>query len=217
MMSPVKPPTRRYHSPIRIEQAQETRRRILSAALRLFLERGYAGTTVSAVAAAADVSAETIYATLGGKRGLLEGVIDSAIAGTDADVPRDDPTWWHGVERLTDPRQRLRRMVEHTCLTTARTSAIHAVIRGAADKEPFAVDLRQRLFQDRLAAQTDRIRRFIAADLRRGLTVTMAGQTYSTLTGPELHALHTVDLGWTTDQHRTWLTRLLDTELLGPR
>jgi AcrR family transcriptional regulator len=216
MMAPVKPGTRRYHSPIRVEQAQETRRRIVAAALGLLLERGYAGTTVAAVAAAADVSAETIYTTLGGKRGLLEAVIETAIVGIDTEVPRDDPAWWDGVERLKDPRQRLRRMIEHTCLITARTSPIHAVIRGAADKEPFAVDLRKRLFRERLALQTGRIRRYLRADLRRGLSVTEAGQSYSTLTGPELYFLHTVDLGWTTEQHRKWLTRLLEAELLGP-
>src|SRR5262249_39925832 len=146
MMAGVKPRTRRYHSPIRAEQAQETQRRILGAALRLLLERGYARTTVAAVAAAANVSTETIYATLGGKRGLLEAVIHDAILGAEAAVPRDGPNWWKEVERLPDARRRLRRMVEHTCLITARTSPIHAIIRGAADKEPFAGALRKRLF-----------------------------------------------------------------------
>jgi AcrR family transcriptional regulator len=216
MVAAVKPPSRRYHSPVRVEQAQVTRGRVLDAAHRLFLERGYAGATVAAVADAADVSAETVYATFGGKRGLLEGVIQHAIAGVDAAVPRDDPTWWNEVQRLPDPRQRLRRMIEHTCLTTARTTAIHAIIRGAADKEPFAVALRAQLFQERLSAQTQRIRRFLKADLRPGISVIEAGQTYSTLTGPELYHLHTADLGWTSRQHQAWLTRLLESELLGP-
>jgi len=216
MTARVKPSTRRYHSPIRVEQAQATRRRVLEAAQGLFLERGYAGTTVAAVAAAADVSAETIYTSFGGKRGLLEGVIHTAVAGVGAMVSRDDPTWWAEVAKLEDARQRLRRMVEHTCLTVARTSAIHAIIRGAADKEPFAVELRTQLFQERLKAQTERIRRFLRNDLRPGLSVTEAGQTYSTLTGPEIYHLQTIDLGWTPKQHQAWLTRLLEAELLGP-
>jgi AcrR family transcriptional regulator len=216
MKAGVKPSTRRYHSPVRVEQAQVTRNRVLQAAQRLFVERGYAGTTVAAVAAAAEVSAETVYATFSGKRGLLEGVIQDAIAGVDAAVPRDDPGWWERVQGLSDPRLRLRKMVEHTCLTTARTSAIHAIIRGAADKEPFAVALRAQLFQERLSAQTQRIHRFLKADLRPGLSVSEAGQTYSTLTGPELYHLHTVDLGWKPPRHQAWLTRLLESELLGP-
>lgn len=61
------------------EQAQDTRQRILDAAAGLFVANGYTGTTVIAVAAEAGVVPATIYGTLGGKRGLLEGVIDMTI------------------------------------------------------------------------------------------------------------------------------------------
>ena len=39
---------RRYHSPLRADQAQQTRRKVLESARRLFVARGYAGTTVAA-------------------------------------------------------------------------------------------------------------------------------------------------------------------------
>src|SRR5262245_49802542 len=45
--------SRGYHSPLRAEQADQTRKRVLTAARRLFLERGYAGTKVQDVASAA--------------------------------------------------------------------------------------------------------------------------------------------------------------------
>ena len=60
---------RRYRSPLRAEQATATRRRTLVAARELFLANGYGGTTVAAIAEAAGVSADTIYVSLGGKRG----------------------------------------------------------------------------------------------------------------------------------------------------
>ncbi len=41
---------RRYDSRRRQEQARENRRGVLEAARRMFLERGYAATTVSAIA-----------------------------------------------------------------------------------------------------------------------------------------------------------------------
>jgi hypothetical protein len=97
------------------------------------------------------------------------------------------------------------------------TRPLHAVIRGAADKEPFAAVLRRRLLHDRLDAQTERIRNYLGDDLRRGLSVDLAGQRYCALASPELYYLLTVELGWTTDQHRSWLTDLLKTELLAPR
>jgi AcrR family transcriptional regulator len=208
------PGRRKYHSPLRADQARQTRARISDAALRLFAERGYAATTIAAVAAEADVSQESVYLSFRDKRGLLEGVIGRAI------VPEDDPgaqeaEWRRAIVELPDAAERLSRMVAYSCETLARTRQIHAVIRGAADKEPFAFELRRRLLQERLSNQTGRIRHSLRDDLRPGLSVRAAGERYCALASPELYYLLTVDLGWAPEEHRLWLTQLLEAELLG--
>jgi AcrR family transcriptional regulator len=212
MAGQVKPPRRAYSSPLRADQAQRTRRRILESARELFVDRGYAGTTVAAVAENAGVSPETIYVTLGGKRGLLEGVME--ITGPHDSAAEDD-TWWRMVGRLPGAAERLEKMVEYSCRILARTLPIHAIIRGAADKEPFAAELGRRLLTERLANQTERIRRYLGDALRPGLAVTEAGERYCALASPELYYLLTIELAWTADQHRAWLTQLLHAELLG--
>jgi AcrR family transcriptional regulator len=212
MASDVKASRRAYHSPLRTDQAQQTRRRVLESARRLFVAHGYAGTTVAAVADDAGVSPETIYVSLGGKRGLLEGVMD--ITGPHESAA-DDDQWWDLVARLPDPTERLDRMVEYSCRILARTRPIHAIIRGAADKEAFAAVLGRRLLSERLANQTDRIERYLDDALRPGLTVAEAGERYCVLASPELYHLLTVELGWTARQHERWLGELLRTELLG--
>jgi AcrR family transcriptional regulator len=204
--------TRGYHSPLRAAQAEQTRRRVLEAARRLFVQRGYAGTTVAAVADAADVSPETIYLSLGGKRGLLEGVME--ITGPHESAATDE-TWWQAVGELPSAAERLAKNVEYSCGILARTRPIHAIIRGAADKEAFAAQLGRQLLHERLALQIERIRRFLVDDLKPGLTVTDAGQRYCALASPELYNLLTTELRWTADQHRDWLTDLLTFELLG--
>jgi AcrR family transcriptional regulator len=209
----VKGSRRRYHSPLRADQAERTRRRILDAALRLFVDRGYAGTTIANVAAEASVSPETIYFSLGGKRGLLEAVIETAIAGDD-DPPAAEDEWWEAVAQTPAARDRLTKMVEYSCRILARTRPIHAVIRGASDKEPFAADLGRRLLNERLANQTDRIRKYLDGQLKAGLSVAEAGQRYCALTSPELYQILTGELGWTAAHHKQWLTDLLGTELL---
>lgn len=214
MAGKVKASRRRYHSPLRADQAQQTRRRVLEAALHLFADRGYAGTTVAAVAERAGVSPETIYLSLGGKRGLLEGVIETAITGPD-DAATQEARWWAAVAELSGVPQRLDKMVEYSCAILARTRPIHAVIRGAADKEAFAQALHRRLLHERLTAQTERVRQYLGQDLRPGLSVPEAGQRYCALASPELYHLLTVEFAWTPDQHRTWLARLARTELLG--
>src|SRR4029450_10691844 len=109
MAKAVKAPRRAYRSRLRADQAQQTRRRVLEAALQLFVDRGYAGTTVAAVADRAGVSPETIYLSLGGKRGLLEGVIEAAITGPD-EGGSEDESWWTALAHLPDPRARLAKM-----------------------------------------------------------------------------------------------------------
>ena len=143
MARDVKGARRRYHSPLRADQAEQTRRRILDAAYGLFAENGYAGTTIVMVAETAGVAPETIYLSVGGKRGLLEGVINSAIAGDESQVA-DDQRFWDDVALLPTARKRLDKMVEYSCRILARTRPIHAVIRGAADSEDFAAALGRR-------------------------------------------------------------------------
>src|SRR5262245_27522647 len=212
MAKPVKAPRRPYRSRLRADQAQQTRRRVLESALQLFVDRGYAGTTVAAVADDAGVSPETIYLALGGKRGLLEGVMD--ITGPH-DSAVDDAAWWEMVDRLPTASQRLGKIVEYSCRILARTQPIHAIIRGAADKEAFAAALGRRLLEERLTSQTARIDRYLGDDLRPGVSIAEAGQRYCALASPELYHLLTVDLGWSAPQHQSWLTSVLQTELLG--
>jgi len=184
------------------------------AARRLFLAKGYTATTVDVVAASVRVSAETVYATFGGKRGLLEAVIEAAVL--DEEANRDKPDWAADIERLESSRERLRAWAAHTCGHLQHTSPIHALIRGAADSDSFAADLRRRLLAERLAAQTERARQFLAGRLRPGLSVEEAGERYCALLSPELFHVLTTEMGWSPDRHRTWITGLLEVELLPP-
>src|SRR5260370_30614107 len=67
---------RPYHSRVRQRQAEETRRRILTATRELFASRGYAGTTLEAIAEIAEVSPKTISAVFGSKRAILAQVVN---------------------------------------------------------------------------------------------------------------------------------------------
>ncbi len=64
-------------------QARQTRRTILTAAGKLFVDPGYAATPLTAVAAEAGVAIQTVYAAFGSKRQLLSELIDVTIAGDD--------------------------------------------------------------------------------------------------------------------------------------
>jgi len=71
---------RRYESPVRNARAQRTRAHVVATAGRLFAERGYAGTSVRQIAAAAGVSLETVTQT-GRKADLLLAAFRDGFAG----------------------------------------------------------------------------------------------------------------------------------------
>ncbi len=53
---------------------------ILAAAKRLFIDKGYAATSMDEVAAQSGATKRTVYNNFGSKEGLLEAVIDTSIA-----------------------------------------------------------------------------------------------------------------------------------------
>ena len=64
----------------RKQRASQKQDAIRSAAERLFLERGFDGASVEAIAGYAGVSTATVYSHFGSKRGLFEAVIEAATA-----------------------------------------------------------------------------------------------------------------------------------------
>jgi AcrR family transcriptional regulator len=213
MAAGVKRP-RRYNSPLRAEQASETRRRVLVAARELFLADGYRGTTVAAVAAAAGVSPDTIYVSLGGKRGLLERVFQQAREDPDDPAQRVQQRRREGIRQLADPHQRLRRLIGLSCETLARISPVHAVIRGAADGDPVAAELLSDMLDRRLEVQYRNVHTYLGPGLRDGLSLDDAAERYSALLSPDLYNLLTVDRGWPADRYEAWVAGLLDRDLL---
>ena len=120
MSSPVKP-RRRYDSSRRQEQAQHNRSTVLQAARQLFLEHGFAATTMPAIASTAGVSVQTVYKAFGNKPRLAKAVFDVAIAGDDEPVPILQRASLGRVRDEHDPREEvpaLRRVPRRSRTTT---------------------------------------------------------------------------------------------------
>src|SRR2546430_6508231 len=95
--------TRRpYDSSGRQAQARRNRDAVLDAAQALFLDGGYAGTTVAEVAAGAGVSVETVYKAFGAKAGLVRALYERGLAGPRALTPYERSEELR--LRETDPR-----------------------------------------------------------------------------------------------------------------
>jgi AcrR family transcriptional regulator len=123
---------RGYRSPIREQQALATRAEIRRAAAQLFERSGYAGTTITAVAKAAGVSQETVYAAFGSKRGLLRAIFQAAATGDDDPAGLLDRPWVDALRREPDQRRRLHLMAAATADTLSRSAPLIATLRQAA-------------------------------------------------------------------------------------
>ena len=56
-----------------------TEQEVLDAAVQLFIQRGFHATTIESIAAAADVSVETVYKRFGSKAGILKAEPGTAL------------------------------------------------------------------------------------------------------------------------------------------
>ena len=208
-------PRRTYDSPRRREQARTTRRALLDAARELFIEGGYVATTIDAIAARAQVSPETVYATFRNKRSLLSEVIDVSIAGDDAPVPILERAWVREMRDELDPRRRLQILARNGRLILERTAPIYEVLRGAAAADPEIASLWELHKAHRFTGQSELLRILAArGSLREGLTVRMAADVLFAIGSPETYRLLVVDRGWSGDRFERWYAATLAQLLL---
>ncbi len=125
---------RSYHSPQRDESARATRARIVTAAHSLFLEHGFASTSVADIAAASGVARPTVLTVFGTKARLLRTVVDVAMAGNDEPVPVPLQPWFQPVWQATTAGGCLDAYA-HVCLLISRRSAsVIELVRRASDE-----------------------------------------------------------------------------------
>ena len=211
----VKPP-RRYESPRRRAQAEETRAEILRAAQRLLERDGYAVTTMAAVADGAGVALKTVYVAFATKSGLLRALWNVLLRGDADDVPMGERPWFRDLLAEPDPGVRLDRMARQSRAVKDRAGALMVVIRDAA-----AADDDVAALWDRIEAQfrelLDPVARTLAEEgaLRPGLDPGRAADVLWALNHPDVWRLLVRVRGWSPDEYEIWLAGAFRRELLG--
>lgn len=206
---------RSYDSTHRRLQAQETRRRILEAARRLFVERGYSGATLEAMARDAGVAPETVFSVFGNKRTILASLVGMAVAGDDQPTPLLKRPGPRAVLEESEPARKLELFAQDMAGILERVSPLFEVMRMAAKTEPEIADLLQGLLEDRLRTLGKFTRNLAShAPLREGLNQRQAAEIVWALTSPELFNLLITDRDWSMDRYVRWLGDALSRLLL---
>jgi len=207
MTAPVKKP---YRSALREAQARATRRAIVDAAARLFIQRGYGATTVDAIAEAAGVSRKTVFTSVGGKTEALKLAIDWANVGDDEPVPMLERPHVKAMQNEPDARLILISQARYVRQAAARAAPLHAVVQAAA-----GLDADIRALAEEVRAQRIRGMRAMArvlADrgaLKPGLTPSEAADVLWLLIDPGVYYRLVIEQHWDPDRYQDWLTDAL--------
>jgi AcrR family transcriptional regulator len=208
-------PPRRYRSPVRAEGAMRTRQAIVSTATRLFIERGYAATSLADIATAAGVARPTVFAAFGSKAALLRQVLDEALAGDDAPVPVAQRPWFRPVWEAATPAAVLDAYAEVCVVIARRAAVLFETVRRAADDAAESAEMWKTLQHNRrLGAKMVVEQVMKVGSLKPRLDPATAIDILWTFNDPAQYAALVLDRGWSERKFRRWLASTMCGALL---
>jgi len=202
----VKPISRPYNTARRRAAAQRTRRAILDAATRLFIERGYVATTIADVAAAAGVALDTIYAVVGRKPTLFRLLIETAISGAEAPISADERDYVAAIRAEPDAGRKLELYAQAMRAIHGRLAPLLRVLQVAAPADPELTAV-----WSEIAERRARNMRMLVTDLdgtgslREGISREEAADVIWATNSPEFYVLLVHERGWDPDHYTHWL------------
>ena len=197
---------RRYDASGRQASARRTRRRVLAAAHHLFVKRGYAQTTMVAIAKRAGVSIETVYESVGGKAQLVRYLVETALSGTDEPVP---PEQRRGIAEIHAEPSARRKLVLFAGVVRPMLQRLAPIWQVVAEAAPHDADLRAMLLQLR-GRHVSSMRMVIehiatAGQLRSNISIDTARDVLWAMNSPEFYWLLAVGRDWSGEQLEEWL------------
>lgn len=192
----------------RQRQALETRGRVVAASRKLFTMRGYAATTIQAIATECGVAVPTIYDAFGSKRGILEAarllmLMDAQIPELMAEaIGERDPG-----RKLDLAARWLRRQME-------TSYDVIQAFREASRADPCAA-ADHRIILDRRAKNLEGFVASLRPYLAEDVSVRTANDILWAFSNEELYRELVAERGWSHDHYERWLALTLRAQLLG--
>jgi AcrR family transcriptional regulator len=198
---------RAYKSARRQAQARETRSLIVRAARDLFIERGYSRTTISEIALAAGVSAETIYAAFGNKSTLLHRAWDITVGGDDQAIVFHERPEVMTVRTEADLAKRFMLHATLATRTAERIAPFQLMVQAAADADSAAAAMLEEMGRQRLAGMTVMAREAAGTGQLAVSEHECRDILWSMTDGMLWHRLVN-ERGWTNEHYADWLGRM---------
>ena len=199
-------------------RTRRTRAAVVEAARTLFLERGYAATTIESISDLSDTPQATVYRLFSSKLGILKAVLDVSIVGDDQSVPMADRPQVVSLLGDPDPVNQVTGFAALLRDLMARTAPVHRLLADAARSDAEAASLLAEIARQRAEGQR-RIARSLARSgaLKPGLRERDAADVIHALASPEMYGLLVFDRGWSGDRYEEWVRATLVDQLLAAR
>lgn len=209
---------RSYDASRRQAQSRQLRLDVVHAARQLFIEQGFAATTIGDIAAAANVSQQFIYAAFSSKRGLLAKVVDWTLVGDDEPIPMADRPSIIAIRQERTIAGKCALHARHVRLVAPRVSPLVHMLRSAAAADSDARAIYETGEQQRHTGATLFIRNLRSAgELRAGLSDPQAADALWALTPDVLWTSLVTHRGWTADDFEVWYSGQVAAALLEGR
>jgi AcrR family transcriptional regulator len=204
---------RKYSSAVREEQAARTRTRILDAAAELFLERGYARTTMKDIAVQSDVARDTVPAIFGSKARVLTALIDYRLVpdGSVTNVTQLPEAL--AIKGEVDQRKQIELFAKFVAGISTELRPVFEILRTASAVEPEMAKVFEEMDQFRMN-NMQTYASWIAARGPLRVSTLQAGEIIWALASLDVARMLCDELGWTESQHARWLSDTLIRTLL---
>lgn len=215
-MTESKPAKRKYDSTRRRAQANETRQQILDAAQDLFIERGYAGATIEAIAEKAGVALKTVYAIFKSKRRILVALLNrSSSTSAEENIPVIERAGPKAVAEEHDQHEQLQIFARVVAQNLQGAAAISEIMQCAAKTEPDIDRMLKYLNRQRWRHMQVAVKQLMAnGRLQEKMDEEYATDFVWALTSPDVYRLLTRDRGWSKEKYTRWLADTLTKGLL---
>ena len=218
MSSGPAPPKRQYDARRRRERAAEERRatgnRVLEAATRLFVAKGYTATTMADIAREAGVAMQSVYTAGRSKADLLSAAVERAVAGDDQEVMVHERPAVTQIAEEPDPIRQMQMAAAFVRDIQERSEPMQVAYREAAAvdvKVAAAVEAAHRRRRETVGF----LIAALPADRLRHPAEECADTVWAVASTETLRLLRTV-LGWSWPEVEAWLARTFEDLLLEP-
>jgi len=196
-------------------RTRRTRAAVVDAARSLFVERGYAATTIEAISDHSDTPQATVYRLFASKLGILKEVLDVSVGGDDEAVAMTDRPQVRALLSDEDPKKQLAGFAALLREVMARVGPVHRILADAAKSDEDAASLLAEIARQRHEGQR-RIARSLARSgaLRPELRERDAADIIHAIASPEVYGLLVLDRDWSGERYEKWLRSILIGQLL---